>query len=270
VTTPTDSLRRFVSKRTPEAWQPSATPVTVVAGTAAGIGTSTVAALLGSAMAQNGHRTLLVDTDETDGGVHRILGATRTRGIGALLDADVAVDDLTLEVGAQCLLLPGGATPKPWRAPFDPTARRTVLRRVAQRFAAYDAIVVDAGAKLDAILAATEVGVRRVVVVGGASPAQVAAAYAVLKALDLRWPSITVDLLVNATAAEAARAAYEQVHFGAQHFLSRSIGFAGHLPDDDALRAATDLPLYRCAAETAVAVHQLAAACVADPAAAHS
>jgi MinD-like ATPase involved in chromosome partitioning or flagellar assembly len=225
-----------------------------------------VAALLGSAAAQAGHRALLVDADEHIGGLHRVLGVTPERGIGALLDPAVAVADLTLEVGAGCHLMPGGATPASWRVPFEPLARRTALRRASQVFHEYDAVFVDAGSRLDAVLAAAECGVRRVIVVGGTTPAQVAAAYAVLKTLDLRWPSITVDLLVNRHAADAARAAYDQVHYGAQHFLARSLGFAGSLPDDAALSSAPDLPLYRCDAATAVAVHQLAAACVADPA----
>lgn len=256
-----DTLRRFVGTRAKGAWQPSEAPVTIVAGAAGGVGTSTVAALLGLAAAHNGQRTLLVDTDESVGSLHRILGVTPARGLAALLDPTTSVADVVVDVASECRLVPGGAAPDGWRVPFDPSARRTAMRRIAQGFAAYEAIVIDAGARLDGIVAAAEVGVRRVVVVSGVTPAQIAAAYAVLKALDLRWPGIVVDLLFNRQTPEAGRAAFEQVHHGAQHFLSRSIAFAGTLPDDAALRDAPDLPLHRCHGTTAVAVHQLAAAC---------
>jgi MinD-like ATPase involved in chromosome partitioning or flagellar assembly len=261
-----ESARRSGSRRDPGPWQPSEASITVVAGVAAGIGTSTVAALIGNAIAQAGHRALLVDSSGERGGLRRVLGAAPTRGIAALLDPAVSMSDLLVEVAAGCQLLPGGTDAEPRRGAIDPAAQRTMLRRAAQEFHAFDAVVIDAGARLDTILAATERGVRRVLVVGGVTPAQIAAAYALLKALDLRWPSIAVDLLVNRQEAEAARAAFEQVHYGAQHFLARGLGFAGSLADDAGLGGAPDLPLYRCGAETAVAVHQLAAACVADSA----
>lgn len=259
-----DTLRRAVAGRARTSWKPSATPVIVVAGAHGGAGTSTVAALVASALAMGGRRTLLVDTDENVGAQHRILNAPVQQGIAALLSPDVSFDAVALEVAAQCVLIPGGEAPDARRVPFDPGARRTVMRRLAQSYGAFDAVIIDAGARLDGILAAAEPAVRRVLIVASATPAAIAASYAVLKTVESRWDGIVADVLFNRVTPELGRAAYEQVHHGAQHFLNRSLGFAGVLPDDAALATAPDLPLHRCTRDTETAVQQLATALIAD------
>lgn len=211
MSTQVDGLRRFVGSRPRDGWRPSDVPVVVVVGTAGGVGTSTVAALLAAATAQTGRRTLLVDCDEMVGALHRIHNVGIRHGIAALLDPNVAVNDVAVEISSGCTLLPGGEPPSARRVPFDPTARRTVLRRIAQAYPAYDAVVIDARSQLDGMLAAAEAGVRRFLVVGGCSPAGIAASYAVLKTAESRWPGITVDVVFNRHNADVAKASFDRM-----------------------------------------------------------
>lgn len=260
MSTQVDGLRRFVGSRKRTPWRPSDRPVLVVAGATGGTGASTVAALLALASAQAGRRTLLIDTDENVGVQHRILGVDAPHGLGALLNPDAALDTLLVSVASDCLLLPGGPGSDTDGAPFDPTARRTVLRRAAQGYDAFDAVVLDAGSRLDGIVAAAEGGVRRFLVVTGVTPVAIASAYAVVKTVETRWRGVAVDVLFNRQSPEAGRSAFEQIHHAAGHFLRRTVGFAGVLADDPALGTAPDLPLHRCSRATELTMQQLATA----------
>lgn len=260
-----EALRRHVARSGRDAWCPPAVPVIVVAGAVGGVGTSTIASLLALTAAIEPRRTLLVDTDENVGALHRILAVPSTGGLRGLLDATVSVESLVVAASGHCDLLPGGeAVPGARLAPFDPTARRTALRRLAMAYDRYELVVIDAGSRLDGIIASTEAGVGRLLVVTGVTPVAIASAYAVLKAAETRHPGVPVDLLFNRQGPEAARIAFDQVSHAASHFLSRGVGFAGVVPEDRALPSADDLPLQRCARGTELALQQLATALLAD------
>jgi MinD-like ATPase involved in chromosome partitioning or flagellar assembly len=240
-------------------------PVVIVAGAIGGIGTSTVATLLALGASQELRRALLVDTDESVGSLHRILGVPTNGALRGLLQPEQSFESLTVQVAAQCDLIPGGEpSPRAKSMPFDPSARRTVMRRVAQSYDRYDAVIIDAGSRLDGILAATEGGVHRLLVVTGVTPVAIAAAYAVVKTAEARFPGMPIDVLFNRQPAEAARVAFDQVTHAASHFLNRTVGFAGVLPEDTALPSAPDLPLYRVARGTELALQQLVTALLVD------
>jgi MinD-like ATPase involved in chromosome partitioning or flagellar assembly len=256
-----EGLRRAIGAQAHGEWKPAALPVIVVAGAIGGIGCSTVATLLALTASQEPRRTLLVDTDESVGALHRILAVQGSGAMRALLSPQRSVESLVVQVGAHCDLLTGGEdSPTAKTLPFDPTARRTAMRRLAQSYDRYDLVVIDAGSRLDGILAAADGGLSRLVVVSGVTPVAIAAAYAVLKTTETRHPGLPVDVLFNRQAPEAARIAFDQVSHAASHFLGRSVGFSGVLPEDPALPSAPDLPLQRCARGTELALQQLAAA----------
>jgi MinD-like ATPase involved in chromosome partitioning or flagellar assembly len=256
-----EGLRRTIGAQAGAEWKPSTVPVIVIAGAIGGIGSSTVATLLALTASQEPRRTLLVDTDENVGSLHRILAVQGSGALRGLLNPDRTVESLVVQVGAHCDLLPGGEdSPRAKTLPFDPTARRTAMRRLAQAYEGYDLVVIDAGSRLDGILSAADCGLSRLVVVTGVTPVAIAAAYAVLKTAESRHPGLPVDVLFNRQAPEAARIAFDQVSHAASHFLGRSVGFAGVLPEDPALPSAPDLPLQRCARGTELALQELAAA----------
>ncbi len=265
-----EGLRRALGDRAREAWRPGPVPVVIVAGAIGGIGTSTVSTLLALAASQEERRALLVDTDEGVGSLHRILGVPTTGALRALLRPETTLESLTVQVAARCDLVPGGDNaPRATSMPFDPTARRTVMRRLAMHYDRYDTVIIDAGSRLDGILAATEGGVHRLVVVTGVTPVAIAAAYAVVKTAEARFPGMPIDVLFNQQPAEAARVAFDQVTHAASHFLNRTVGFAGVVPFDSALPSAPDLPLHRCARGTELALQELVNALLADADAAH-
>jgi MinD-like ATPase involved in chromosome partitioning or flagellar assembly len=126
-------------------------------------------------------------------------------------------------------------------APASPAERQLLARRVTALFDAYDAVVVDAGSRLEQILAAAAPAggpAPQLLVVTSADPIAAAASYALVKVLAQRAPATAVALLVAGADAPTAGAAHATVSGAAEQFLGRTVPLAGAVPDDPSLRRA--------------------------------
>jgi MinD-like ATPase involved in chromosome partitioning or flagellar assembly len=157
----------------------------------------------------------------------------------------------------------------------DPAAAPARTRQLLPHFAAHDLVLIDAGSRLATIrelcgaLGDMPRHGDRVLAVTTTEPTAIAASYALIKSLLARAPRLDVQLLVNAAHVAAAAAIGEHVREGAQRFLRRPIGFAGHIPDDPALdaayRAGAHLADTLASASAAPAVHEVLARLVRSP-----
>jgi flagellar biosynthesis protein FlhG len=232
-------LRRFLGERTPAPWRAGADPVVVIGSGKGGSGGSTLTALLGLACAACGRRTLLVDTDEHVGTLHRFLGTAAAHGIGAIIRNEVTVTGALVGIDPWLTLLPGGHGEHAPPPELSAHERRALLRRCSAIYHEYDLVLIDAGSRLDGVLAAATAGTRRFVAVAGAAPVSLASAFALVKAIETRWPGAAVDLLVNRHSEAQGREAYLHVNTACERFLARGISLAGILPDDGELAAAS-------------------------------
>jgi flagellar biosynthesis protein FlhG len=227
-------LKRFASRRKTDTWSSPSQAIYVVAGAKGGAGTSTIAALLGLASAADGRHTLLIDTDDVAGTQHRLFGAETAHGIAALQDPAVPVSETLVGVAMDLHLLAGGRGHRVNTAPLGTNERRAVFRRVSSIYDHFDAVFLDAGSRLDGIIAAGERGAWRFITVTGVEPVALASAYAMVKALETRWPGAPIEVLVNQHDETRARAAFEHIRAGAEHFLGRTVQYAGAVPRDAA------------------------------------
>jgi MinD-like ATPase involved in chromosome partitioning or flagellar assembly len=198
----------------PHTPNPSQSTVLVVAGGKGGTGTSLVAALLALAVAGEGRRVLLVDAVAGVPALARLVGAVP----GA---EPVPVGD-TL-----ALLAPAAAA--------DADARANLLARAAAGRDGHDLVVVDAGARLEAVLAACDTGVSRLALVTTEDRVALAATHALLKAVDARLPALPADVVVNRAGEREALAVHDHLATAAERFLGRPLGLAGAVPDDPCL-----------------------------------
>lgn len=242
MSTQTDGLRRFVATTARERWRASDDPVLIVGSGKGGSGASTIAALLAIACSAEGHRTLLIDGDELVGTMHRLFGVGAPLGMEGLRTGSHAPADGVLVLGDGLSLLPGGpGAVAEGRHPahaFSAGERRALFRRVSQLYRDYDVVVVDAGSRLDTVMTAAATGARRFVAVTGVGTVAVAATYALIKAIELKWPGLPAEVLVNRHDDERARAIFEQLQGAASRFLGRDIEYSGTIPEDDDLRMA--------------------------------
>jgi flagellar biosynthesis protein FlhG len=267
VSTQVESLRRFVAARAPEgardgAQRAARLPRVVAVGSGkGGVGTSGIAALLGLTVSSRGHDVLLVDGDENVGTLHLLLGARPRYGFGALRRGEAVPEQLLVPLGPTLTLLAGGGAADGDDPLLSSAERRVLFRRASSFYDGYDLVVVDGGSRLDSVLGICGAGVGRLLTVTTGDHISVAAAYALIKATDARFPGIPVEVLVNQQDERTARQAYDQLQAGAAHFLRRAVGYAGAIPDDACLRAgmAAGMTVADAAAgsPTAVAVQEV-------------
>lgn len=231
-------LRRHVADAPAPAAPPAGGNVVVVGSGKGGVGTSTVAALLALLAGTGGSRVLLVDADDAVGSLALVLGVEARAGWGSLRGGGAAPESLLVPLTEQVVLLPGGGAGAESAA--TPAERRALFRRIAALYAGYDLVVVDGGSRLEPVLGACAAGVGRLLAVTVAERIALAATYALMKAVEARYPDAALELLVNRSDDQGARAAFDDVAAATTRFLARGIGFAGALPDDDCLRAAMD------------------------------
>ncbi len=233
-----DGMRRFAIQREPEMWQPGDDPVVVIGSGKGGSGGSTISALLACACAHEGRRVLLIDGDEVVGTLHRLFHAHAPVGLGSLRDGHQAPTDAIVPLTDGLDLLPGGDGAMNRTDPLGAAERRSLFRRLAPLYANYDLVLIDAGSRLDSVVAAAGPTALRFVAVSGAEPVALASAYALVKAIDTKWPNAPVELLVNRFDETHGRDAFHHVKTATERFLGRGIGFAGSIPDDRELGSA--------------------------------
>lgn len=214
-----DALRAFVAARPASQAPRLSQHVVVVASGKGGTGTSTVAALLAAAAARTGRETLLVDAGAAASSLAQLLGVEAHAEAGGVLS------------------LGGIALASARSMDAHSAADRTVrFRRLTSSYASYGAVVIDAGATMDAVmLAAAAAG--RILAVTSPDRIGVTATYALLKVVGQRFGAVPMGVLGNRSDEVAGLAAWERIAAGTDRFLGHAVGFAGTIPDDGELRA---------------------------------
>ena len=100
--------------------------------------------------------------------------------------------------------------------------------------------VVDAGSTLEGVRTASAAGPARYVIVTTVTTATLAAAFAMVKAIETRQPGARIELLVTGHDEARAHGAYLRVRAAAERFLGRDVGFAGAFTDLDTASASSD------------------------------
>ncbi|HEY8375170.1 MAG TPA: P-loop NTPase [Nannocystis sp.] len=231
------ALRRFLMGRGAAPGSGSGTTLVVASGKG-GVGTSTVAALLALRAAEEGRSTLLVDAEAGHGTLHLILGVEPGPGLAALRGGMLTPRDLLVPVVDRLQLVTAGTGQEELGEPVGPVERRALLRRITELYGAFDVVIVDAGSRLDGVLAACTASARHLLLVSAANAIALAATHALAKVVTARVPALPASVLVNGCDDATAMAAYGVLRSGIWKFIGRMVPFAGSIPEDAALRAA--------------------------------
>lgn len=216
---------------------PARRPVVLVASGKGGVGTSVSASLLSLSCAAAGARVLLIDGNDGSGTLHHLFGVRPERALDALRDSSVDVDDVHIELDSHLTLVASRPAYADELA-LSVEQRRTPFDRLLNSHHTHDCVIIDAGARLDNMMAAALAGVTTALVVTDADRISLAANYAVIKVLAQRVSSVPCHVLVNRHDEPVSRAAGIRLSDACRQFLDISISQAGWLPDDPCLRAA--------------------------------
>lgn len=238
-----DAMREAIGARgRTRPTDPTGPVVLVCASGRGGSGTSLAAALLALAAAGDGHRTLLIDGDELVGPQSYLLGVSPRLRWPMMRSGAATADRLAISIAPTLTLVAGGRPEAASAEPLLSTAeRRACFARLHSLAASFALVIIDAGARLDTVLAALDGArstMRLVVVTGGQDPIALVSSYALLKAVHARHPLLAIDLLANRLDDATASRVADTIAHGAEQFLGRAIAFAGALPNDSALDAA--------------------------------
>lgn len=227
-----DSLRAMVGQGGGDDSHRFRPHVAVLGAGKGGVGTSTLAALLGIQAAATGASVLLVDADETVGSLHLLFGLpSEISGMGSLRRG-ASPEELVVDVEPGLSLFPGGGGGVEATLALAASERRMLLRRVAALYDRYDLVLVDGGSRLDSVMAACAAAAGRLVGITVRDSVAQAAAYALLKVARARFEGLPVDLVVNRATEAEGRAVHELVDSAARTFSGRGVDFAGTTPED--------------------------------------
>jgi flagellar biosynthesis protein FlhG len=203
-----------------------------------GVGKTSVAIHLAAALAGLRRRVALVDADFALGNIDVRLGLTPVKHLGAVLDGDCAIDDVTVAGPMGIDVVPAASGVRELSQLTSGQWRRLSEALTSLRDN-HDFIVIDTATGIgDAVLDVVGLADYALVVTADESAALVDA-YATIKLLTEADRSKPVGVLVNAAAgAEEAGRVFTQLSRAARRFLDRSLRDDGYIVEDDAIRTA--------------------------------
>jgi flagellar biosynthesis protein FlhG len=223
-------VRQFMVARGRPAARPESTPPVIVVGAGkGGIGTSTVAALLASAMSEE-RNVLLVETGHQLGVVHHMLGVDCPLTLDDLRAGRAEPEQLLVPVAHRLTLL--SAHSPPTAEPLSGAERKLLFRRTTSLYARFDLVVIDAGSTVDSIVTACADGAERFLAVTAPDRITVVSTYALIKLLHVRCPGVALEVLANRCEDDVALRTVASLTEACERFLHRPVEFAGAVPDD--------------------------------------
>jgi flagellar biosynthesis protein FlhG len=223
------AVRQFMVTRGRPAARPDPSPPVIVVGAGkGGVGTSTVATLLASAMSED-QNVLLVETGHQLGVMHHLLGVDPTHTLDDLRAGRAEPEQLLVPVAERLTLL--SAHSPPTADLLSAAERKLLFRRTAALFERFQLVVVDAGSTVDSIVTACADG-GRFLAVSAPDRIAVISTYALIKLLHLRCPDMALEVVTNRCDQDAATRTMESLTEACARFLGRPVDFAGAVPDD--------------------------------------
>ena len=192
-----------------------------------------------------------------------LLGATAHAGWQDLRGGRFAPTDVVTPISTTLTLVAGGAPRVTTGAAITAAERRACMRRLGSLSHAFDLVVVDCGARFDAVTAAItpHAGERLLAVAAGADPIGLAATYALCKAVHTRHGALPIDVLVNRHEGSEASRCFDAIDAGVRQFLGSSLRLSGAVPADPtldaALRSGMPFPDAAAGSPAAIAAHDV-------------
>ena len=230
-------LRR-VGGNAASAGLPAPPKVIAVASGKGGVGKTTVSVNLATAIAQAGHKTLLLDGDMGLANVDVMLGLSPSWNLSHVLEGRCNLEDTILDGPGGLMVVPA-ASGKKNMAELSPAENAGIIRAFSEIQREIEVLIVDTAAGIADSVTTLSAASQEVIVVVTNDPASITDAYALIKVLSRDHGVQRVQVLANQVAnlgeAREIHAGLERV---AGRFLDVTIGLLGAVPYDDWLKSA--------------------------------
>jgi flagellar biosynthesis protein FlhG len=213
-----------------------------------GVGKTSLAVNLALALAQTGQRTRLVDGDLGLANVDVLLNLHPRHSLRDVIAGGMPLEEVILAGPAGLEVIPAASGVEAL-ANLSRVARQFLVNRLQNLSLGTGVTILDTGAGVSKTVLALTLAADEVLVVTTPEPTAITDAYAMVKILSHRRPSLPVQLVVNlAEHAGQAREVHEHLKRIIQRFLHREIPLGGWIPRDAcverAVREQRPLALY--------------------------
>jgi flagellar biosynthesis protein FlhG len=206
-----------------------------------GVGKTSLAVNLALALAQAGERTCLVDGDLGLANVDVLLNLHPRHSLREVILEGTPLEDVILQGPAGLKVIPASSGVEAL-ANLSPTARQFLVKRLQGLSPRSNVTILDTGAGLSKTVLALTLAADEVLVVTTPEPTALTDAYAMVKVLTHRRPSLPVRLIVNLVEhAAQAREVHGHLERIIQRFLRREVSLAGWIPRDGCVERAVPL-----------------------------
>jgi flagellar biosynthesis protein FlhG len=213
-------------------------PVRVIAvtGGKGGVGKTSVAVNLASALARRGRRVVLMDGDLGLANADVLLGLSPAYTLAHVLSGERALEEVLVEAPQGFHLLPG-ASGCADLAQLDGAAHLGLVRAFSALPLPLDTLLIDTAPGLGHGVLQFSQAAQHVMVVLCDDPASLTDAYALVKVLNRRHGVSRFQVLTNLTRGDGAGAQlFERFARVSARFLDVTLEFAGEIPADEAVR----------------------------------
>ena len=244
--------------------QPARGPWTIaITSGKGGVGKTSLAVNLAVTLAQSGRRTCLVDGDLGLANVDVMLNLHPRHSLRDVVTAGMPVEEIILQGPAGLEVIPAASGVEAL-ADLSVVARQFLVKTLQSLSLRSDITVLDTGAGVSKTVLALTLAADQVLVVTTPEPTAITDAYAMVKILSHRRPSIAISLVVNQVEhAGQAREVHGHLHKIIQRFLQRDVPMAGWIPRDAcverAVREQRPMAVYFPYARASEAIQGLAA-----------
>jgi flagellar biosynthesis protein FlhG len=219
---------------------PASRPVRTIAvtGGKGGVGKTSVSVNLALALADAGHRALLLDTDLGLANVDVLLGLSPKFTLADVVAGRCSIEE-TILTGPNGLLVVPAASGKRHMTELSPAEHIGLIRAFSELEQPLDTMIIDTAAGLGESVLTFSQAAHEVLVVVCNEPASITDAYALIKVLSRERGVARMHVLANmARSAGEGRELFEKLSRVTDKFLDVQLNFVGAIPYDEWMRRA--------------------------------
>ncbi len=198
-----------------------------------GVGKSSVVVNLAAALAAQGKRVLIIDSDPGTGGICLRLGQEINFRFDRVLSGEVALAETVVEVGGGISILPAAFEVQQYSS-LTPSDRQSLLQGMISLEDRFDFFLIDTGSGVSANVTSFAALAREILLVVTPEPTSIMDSYALVKTLSGRDSSLQFKLLVNMCRdPQEGASLYAKLTTITGRFLQLSMEYSGCILHDE-------------------------------------